>query len=166
MASIKFPVKIDFFTSIKDTGTRDTDKGTVWLAEIPQHTLLWLQKEGLWLSLTQCATLHIVVWSAGDRDILGIRHSLSDHMERVIYFLQEWEPYRADLARLAGYEGDEHQGHGGLQPELGVLSSVISTIVITISYLSSNIWDTVNNVNWNTVSKKTVQCSCWEEISE
>ena len=87
-------------------------------------------------------------------------------MERVIYFLQEWEPYRADLARLAGYEGDEHQGHGGLQPELGVLSSVISTIVITISYLSSNIWDTVNNVNWNTVSKKTVQCSCWEEISE
>ena len=75
-------------------------------------------------------------------------------MERVICFLKEWEPYRADLARLAGNEGDEHQGHGGLQPELGVLSSVISTIVITISCLSSNIWDTVNNVNWNTVSRR------------
>ena len=31
-----------------------------------------------------------------------------------------------------------------------------------LSYLSSNIWDTVNNVNWNTVSKKTVHSSCWE----
>ena len=56
-------------------------------------------------------------------------------MERVICFLQEWEPYRADLARLAGYEGDEHQGPGGLQPELGVHSSVISTIVIATSVI-------------------------------
>ena len=32
---------------------------------------------------------------------------------------------RAGLVRLAGHEGDQDQGHGGLLSELGVLSSMI-----------------------------------------